>query len=242
MGKAGQLARLFHLIDTSERPTMPLPEITAAVHNAAAKAGRDVEGITLIAVSKLQPMDRLRAVLGQGHLQFGENYVQESAAKWPDLRAEFGAGIHVAMIGPLQTNKAKQAVELFDAIHSLDRPSLAQKLASLAQARGHCPDLFVQVNTGAEEQKAGILPDDLDTFLADCRAMDLSPLGLMCIPPDGIDPAPHFKMLGDMAARNGLAALSMGMSSDFETAIALGATHIRVGSALFGARPAKDAG
>ncbi len=221
---------------------MPLPEITAAIRDAAAKAGRDVGGITLIAVSKLQPMDRLRAVLGQGHLQYGENYVQESAAKWPDLRREFGADIRVAMIGPLQTNKAKQAVELFDAIHSLDRPSLAQKLASLAQARGQCPDLFVQVNTGAEPQKAGILPDDLDGFLADCRGMDLAPMGLMCIPPDGIDPAPHFKMLGDMAARNGLAGLSMGMSSDFDVAIALGATHIRVGSAIFGARPAKDAG
>lgn len=221
---------------------MPLPEITAAIRDAAAKAGRDVGGITLIAVSKLQPMDRLRAVLGQGHLQYGENYVQESAAKWPDLRTEFGADIRVAMIGPLQTNKAKQAVELFDAIHSLDRPSLAQKLASLAQARGQCPDLFVQVNTGAEPQKAGILPDDLDGFLADCRGMDLAPMGLMCIPPDGIDPAPHFKMLGDMAARNGLAGLSMGMSSDFDVAIALGATHIRVGSAIFGARPVKDAG
>jgi len=221
---------------------MPLPEITAAIRDAAAKAGRDVGGITLIAVSKLQPMDRLRAVLGQGHLQYGENYVQESAAKWPDLRREFGADIRVAMIGPLQTNKAKQAVELFDAIHSLDRPSLAQKLASLAQARGQCPDLFVQVNTGAEPQKAGILPDDLDGFLADCRGMDLAPMGLMCIPPDGIDPAPHFKMLGDMAARNGLAGLSMGMSSDFDVAIALGATHIRVGSAIFGARPVKDAG
>ena len=220
---------------------MPLPEITAAVRDAAAKAGRDARGITLIAVSKLQPMDRLRAVLGQGHLHYGENYVQESAAKWPDLRAEFGTDIRVAMVGPLQTNKAKQAMELFDAIHSLDRPSLAQKLASLAQASGKCPDLFVQVNTGAEPQKAGILPDDLDGFLADCRAMNLSPLGLMCIPPDGIDPAPHFKMLGDMAARNGLAGLSMGMSSDFEVAIALGATHIRVGSAIFGARPAKDA-
>jgi len=221
---------------------MPLPEITAAVRDAAAKAGRDVAGITLIAVSKLQPMDRLRAVLGQGHLHYGENYVQESAAKWPDLRAEFGTGIRVAMIGPLQTNKAKQAVELFDAIHSLDRPSLAQKLASLAQARGKCPELFVQVNTGAEPQKAGILPDDLDGFLADCRKMDLAPVGLMCIPPDGENPAPHFKMLGEMAARNGLAGLSMGMSSDFEAAIALGATHIRVGSAIFGARPAKDAG
>jgi PLP dependent protein len=218
---------------------MSLSEITAAVARAASAAQRDVAGITLIAVSKLQPLDRLRAVLGAGHLQFGENYVQETAAKWPDLRDEFGPAIRVAMIGPLQTNKAKQAVELFDAIHSVDRPSLAQKLAALAQSRGVCPELFVQVNTGAEPQKAGILPPDLDAFISDCRAMDLAPLGLMCIPPEGFDPAPHFSMLADMAARNGLHGLSMGMSSDFPAAIALGATHIRVGSAIFGARPVK---
>lgn len=218
---------------------MPLSDITAAVQKAAQLAGRDWADITLIAVSKLQPIDRLRAVLAQGHLQYGENYVQETAAKWPDLRAEFGAAIRVAMIGPLQTNKAKQAVELFDAIHSVDRPSLAQKLASLAQARGRCPDLFVQVNTGAEPQKAGVLPPDLDGFLADCQKMDLPLHGLMCIPPDGADPAPHFEMLAQMAARHGLRGLSMGMSSDFAAAIAHGATHIRVGSAIFGARPPK---
>lgn len=140
------------------------------------------------------------------------------------------------MIGPLQTNKAKQAVELFDAIHTLDRPSLAQKLASLAQQRGRCPDLFVQVNTGSEPQKAGVLPGDVDAFLRDCRALDLSPVGLMCIPPDGTDPIPHFRTLAHMAAQNGLTGLSMGMSSDFPAAVAEGATHIRVGSALFGAR------
>lgn len=218
---------------------MSLPDIIAAVQTAAAAAGRTASGITLIAVSKLQPLDRLLAVLAQGHRSFGENYVQETAAKWPDLRAQFGPALHVAMVGPLQTNKAKQAVELFDAVHSLDRPSLAQKLASLAQSRGQCPDLFVQVNTGSEPQKAGILPDDLDAFLKDCRAMDLNLSGLMCIPPDGQDPTPHFTALREMAARNGLAGLSMGMSSDFDRAIALGATHIRVGSAIFGARPAR---
>ncbi|MDZ7905676.1 MAG: YggS family pyridoxal phosphate-dependent enzyme [Cypionkella sp.] len=219
---------------------MSLPEIAAVMVAAAAQAaGRDAGEVTLIAVSKLQPLDRLRSVLAQGHQHYGENYVQESVAKWPDLRGEFGAAIHVAMIGPLQTNKAKQAVELFDAIHSVDRPSLAQKLANLAQARGACPDLFVQVNTGAEPQKAGVLPADLDGFLAECRAMDLPISGLMCIPPDGIDPAPHFMMLGQMAAQNGLRGLSMGMSSDFATAIAHGATHIRVGSAIFGNRPVK---
>jgi pyridoxal phosphate enzyme (YggS family) len=136
----------------------------------------------------------------------------------------------------LQTNKAKQAVELFDAIHTLDRQSLADKLASLAQARGRSPELFVQVNTGAEPQKAGILPDAADAFIAAARAKDLPLAGLMCIPPEADDPAPHFAMLADMAARNGLAGLSMGMSSDFEAAIAAGATHVRVGSAIFGAR------
>jgi PLP dependent protein len=142
----------------------------------------------------------------------------------------------VHMIGPLQTNKAKQAVELFDAIHTLDRLSLADKLARLAEARGQCPALFVQVNTGAEPQKAGVLPEALDGFVADCRARDLPLAGLMCIPPEAEDPVPHFRMLAVMAARNGLTGLSMGMSSDFEAAIAAGATHVRVGSAIFGAR------
>lgn len=140
------------------------------------------------------------------------------------------------MIGPLQTNKAKAAVELFDAIHTVDRPSLAEKLARLAQARGTSPQLFLQVNTGEEPQKAGVLPGDLDAFVAEVRRMDLSPQGLMCIPPEGEDPAPHFAALAAMAARNGLSGLSMGMSSDFEAAIAHGATHVRVGSAIFGAR------
>ena len=161
--------------------------------------------------------------------------MQEAAGKWPGFRAQF-PGVQVHMIGPLQTNKAKPAVELFDAVHTLDRASLAEKLAKLAQARGACPELFVQVNTGAEPQKAGILPEGLDSFLKDCRAMDLPPIGLMCIPPEGEDSAPHFAMLADMAARNGLSGLSMGMSGDFESAVAWGATHIRVGSAIFGAR------
>ena len=174
-------------------------------------------------------------MLNAGQRVFGENYVQEASAKWPGLRAQFGA-VDLHMIGPLQTNKAKQAVELFDAIHTLDRPSLMQKLASLAQSRGTCPRLFVQVNTGSEPQKAGVLPDAVDSFVSQCRALDLSPLGLMCIPPEGEDPAPHFRALASMAARNGLTGLSMGMSSDFAAAVAHGATHIRVGSAIFGAR------
>ena len=214
---------------------MGLAEIDARVRAAEAAAGRAAGSVRLIAVSKVQPLDRVLAVLEAGHRLFGENYVQEAAAKWPGLRDRFGP-VKVHMIGPLQTNKAKLAVELFDAIHTLDRPSLAQKLAALAQARGTSPELFVQVNTGEEPQKAGVLPADLAGFLKDCRAMDLAPVGLMCIPPEGEDSTPHFAMLAQMAADHGLSGLSMGMSSDFEAAIAHGATHIRVGSAIFGAR------
>jgi pyridoxal phosphate enzyme (YggS family) len=215
---------------------MSLIEIRARVDAAVVAAGRAPGSVTLLAVSKLQPDAKVLHALQAGHRAFGENYVQETAAKWPAFRAQFPeAKVH--MIGPLQTNKAKQAVELFDAIHTLDRASLAEKLAKLAQGRGQCPDLFVQVNTGEEPQKAGILPSGLDDFVTACHAMDLKLQGLMCIPPDGEDPAPHFRMLADMAARHGLSGLSMGMSSDFELAIALGATHVRVGSAIFGARP-----
>jgi pyridoxal phosphate enzyme (YggS family) len=214
---------------------MSLTEIRKRLDAALSAAGRAPGSVTLLAVSKVQPDEKVLAVLRAGHRVFGENYVQEAAAKWPGFRAEFpDAKVH--MIGPLQTNKAKQAVELFDAIHTLDRASLAEKLAKLAQTRGQSPALFVQVNTGAEPQKAGILPEALDAFLKDCRAMDLSPIGLMCIPPEGEDSAPHFRHLAEMAARNGLSALSMGMSGDFESAVALGATHVRVGSAIFGAR------
>ncbi len=216
---------------------MGLSEITERMRAAEAAAGRKAGSVQLIAVSKLQPLDRVEAVLTTGHRIFGENYVQEAAAKWPGLRDRFGA-VKLHMIGPLQTNKAKLAVDLFEAIHTLDRPSLAQKLANLAQVRGTCPQLFVQVNTGAELQKAGVLPDDLAGFLNDCRAMDLVPQGLMCIPPETEDRGPHFAMLARMAADHGLTGLSMGMSSDFETAISHGATHIRVGSAIFGDRPA----
>ena len=214
---------------------MSLSEIRARLNQAEAAAGRPQGSVTLIAVSKIQPADRVLAVLSEGQRVFGENYVQEAAAKWPAFRAQFG-GVAVHMIGPLQTNKARQAVELFDAVHTLDRPALAQKLASLAQTRGRCPSLFVQVNTGSEPQKAGVLPGNVDTFLRECRALDLSPLGLMCIPPEGEDPIPHFRALASMATRNGLNGLSMGMSSDFPAAVAHGATHVRVGSAIFGQR------
>ena len=214
---------------------MSLTAIQSRITRAEASAGRPPGSVHLIAVSKVQPLDRVVDVLTAGHRLFGENYVQESQAKWPDLRTRFGP-VQVHMIGPLQTNKAKVAVDLFDAIHTLDRASLAEKLAKLAQSRGASPKLFVQINTGAEPQKAGVLPEDTDTFISQCRAMDLPVQGLMCIPPEGEEPAPHFAMLSDMATRNGLTGLSMGMSSDFETAIAHGATHIRVGSAIFGAR------
>ena len=214
---------------------MGLDQIKARIAAAVQAAARPAGAVTLIAVSKLQPLPRVEAALEAGQRIYGENYVQEAAGKWPDLRARF-AGVSVHMIGPLQTNKAKTALELFDAIHTLDRPSLAEKLARLVQAQGRAPELFVQVNTGAEPQKAGILPDQADGFIKACQLMDLPVAGLMCIPPDGEDSGPHFKALADLAARNGLTGLSMGMSGDFETAIAHGATHVRVGSAIFGAR------
>jgi pyridoxal phosphate enzyme (YggS family) len=212
-----------------------LADIRARISAAEATAARPAGSVTLVAVSKLQPPGRIEAVLAEGHRSFGENYVQEAAARWPDLAARFGR-IDLHMVGPLQTNKAKQAVELFDTIHSLDRPSLLEKLARLAQARGQSPKLFIQVNTGSEPQKAGILPDGVDAFVAATRAERLPLHGLMCIPPEAEDPAPHFRTLAAMAARNGLTGLSMGMSADFEIAIAHGATHVRIGTAVFGAR------
>ena len=214
---------------------MPLSEITAKIAKAESRADRAAGSVHLIAVSKVQPNERVEAVLAEGHRLFGENKVQEAAGKWPDFRARFD-GVAVHLIGPLQTNKARQAVGLFEAIHSVDRPKLAHVLARLAQERGKCPDLFIQVNTGEEAQKAGVLPRDADGFVAECRALDLPVRGLMCIPPVDEEPALHFALLAKIAARNGLEGLSMGMSSDFETAIALGATHVRVGSAIFGER------
>lgn len=214
---------------------MSLQEITSRIAAACQAHGRNVTDVTLIAVSKVQPAARVEAVLAAGHRVFGENYVQETQGKWPAWWQSYpDAQVH--LIGPLQTNKAKVAAELYDAIHTVDRPSLAEKLAKLADQRGVSPKIFVQVNTGAEPQKAGVLPDQADDFVAACRMLGLPVVGLMCIPPEGENSAPHFAMLAQMAARNGLTGLSMGMSSDFETAIAHGATHIRVGSAIFGDR------
>lgn len=214
---------------------MPLADIQTRIAKAEAAANRAPGSVNLIAVSKVQPDERVRAVLSEGHRLFGENRVQEAAGKWPAFRDAFD-GVKVHLIGPLQTNKTRQAFELFEAIHSVDRPKLAKTIARIAQEEGRCPDLFIQINTGEEPQKAGVLPTDADAFIKDCLAMDLPVQGLMCIPPVDEEPSLHFALLGKIAARNGLTGLSMGMSDDFETAIALGATHIRVGSAIFGER------
>ena len=214
---------------------MSLNDIQTRIETAARNAGRAAGDVTLIAVSKVQPDARVEAVLQQGHRVFGENRVQEAAGKWPGFRETYD-GIALHLIGPLQTNKLRQAFDLFQAIHSVDRPKLAHGIARLAQEKGHCPDLFIQVNTGEEPQKAGILPKDADIFVKDCAVLDLPLRGLMCIPPVGEEPSLHFALLAKIATRNGLTGLSMGMSGDFEQAIALGATHIRVGSAIFGAR------
>lgn len=214
---------------------MSLSEITAKIHKAEEAAGRPVGDTQLIAVSKRQPDERVAEVLAEGHRVFGENQVQEAAGKWPAFKEQF-EGVSVHLLGPLQTNKARQAMELFDVIHSLDRPKLAKTLARLAEETGSCPDLFIQVNTGAEEQKAGVALEELDGFVAECRELGLPIAGLMCIPPVDEEPSLHFALLAKLAARNGLEGLSMGMSGDFERAVALGASHVRVGSAIFGAR------
>jgi PLP dependent protein len=212
-----------------------LESIRARLRAAEAQAGRAPGSVTLVAVSKVQSEDRVRAVLDKGQRVFGENRVQEAQGRWTPLRQSY-AGLALHLIGPLQSNKARAAVELFDGIHTLDRPRLAETLARLAQERGACPELFVQVNTGREPQKAGVPPEDTDALVARARALDLPVAGLMCIPPEGEDPVPHFRMLREMAARNGLPGLSMGMSGDFEAAVTEGATHVRVGSAIFGER------
>jgi hypothetical protein len=214
---------------------MPLADIQASMRAACEAAGRDTQDVELIAVSKVQPNERVEAILDQGHRVFGENKVQEAAGKWPAFRERY-QNITLHLIGPLQTNKARQAMELAQAIHTLDRPKLAKTIARLAQEMGHCPDLFIQVNTGEEPQKSGVLPSEADAFVAETRTFDLPLKGLMCIPPANEEPSLHFALLAKIAERNGLRGLSMGMSSDFERAIALGATHIRVGSAIFGER------
>ena len=214
---------------------MGLAEIEARIAKEVDRVGRAPGSVRLIAVSKVQPNERVEAVLEQGHRVFGENKVQEATGKWPRFRERF-EGVELHLIGPLQTNKARQAMELFDVIQTLDRPKLAKTLARLKEETGHCPTLYVQVNTGEEPQKAGVLPAEVDGFIGDCRALGLPVVGLMCIPPVEEEPSLHFALLAKIAARNGLDELSMGMSGDFESAIAQGATSVRVGSAIFGAR------
>ncbi len=215
---------------------MALSDILGSVRKAEDRFGREPGSVQVIAVSKKQPEDRIRAVLEQGYRVFGENRVQEAAGRWPGYREEF-SGIELHLIGPLQTNKVRQAIGLADVIHSVDRPKLAGAIARIAQEEARCPDLFIQVNTGEEPQKAGILPEETDGFVAECRAMDLPVKGLMCIPPIDEEATLHFALLAKIAERNGLSGLSMGMSADYERAIGRGATHIRVGSAIFGERP-----
>ncbi len=205
----------------------------ARIARAAQAAGRDPADVTLVAVSKQQPWEPVAQVLAAGQTIFGENRVQEAQARWTDHRQ----GVELRLIGPLQTNKAKDAVAFFDVIETLDRERLAKALADEMQAQGKAVRLYVQVNTGEEPQKAGVVPSEADAFIALCRATyGLEIEGLMCIPPADEPPGPHFALLGKIAARNGLARLSMGMSGDFETAVRFGATSVRVGSALFGAR------
>jgi len=214
---------------------MTLRVINSKIKQAEKSSGRAIGSTQLIAVSKVQPNEHVLNVLEQGHTIFGENKVQEAHGKWPMFRENF-SNVKVHLIGPLQSNKVKQAVELFDAIHTVDRLKLAQKLSNEVQAQGKAPDMFIQVNTGEEVQKSGVIPSEADQFISDCISLDLPIKGLMVIPPINEEPTLHFGLLRKIAQRNGLAGLSMGMSSDFESAIAMGATHIRVGSAIFGER------
>ena len=216
---------------------MSLSQVIKLSNQSERLANRKVNSVKLIAVSKVQPNEKVEAVLKEGHRCFGENRVQEALNKWPSFKENY-ENVELHLIGPLQTNKARQAFELFDVIQTLDRPKLANLLANLTQERGFCPSLFIQVNTGEEPQKTGVLPKDLDIFIKDCQSMDLLIDGLMCIPPQNEEPALHFSLLRKMQERNNIRFLSMGMSSDYESAIMFGATHVRIGSAIFGERVA----
>jgi hypothetical protein len=221
---------------TTTTTTTGLDTVRAEIARACRDAGRDPASVTLVAVSKTFPAEAIEPVIAAGQRVFGENRVQEAKAKWPALM-EKHPGLELHLIGPLQSNKAKEAVALFDAIHSVDRASLCEALAKEIAKQARQPDLFVQINTGAEPQKAGVLPQEADEFLRACReTYGLTISGLMCIPPVDEAPGPHFALTAKIARRNGLTLLSMGMSADFATAIAMGATHVRVGSAIFGTR------
>jgi PLP dependent protein len=213
-----------------------LAAVRAEIARACRDAGRDPATVTLVAISKTFAAGAIEPVIAAGQRAFGENRVQEAKAKWPPLLARHG-GLQLHLVGALQSNKAREAVALFDAVHSLDRVSLAEALAKEIDRQGKRPQLFVEINSGAEPQKAGVAPQEADAFIAACRdGHGLPVAGLMCIPPADEPPAPHFALTAQIARRNGLALLSMGMSADFPIAIAFGATHVRVGTAIFGAR------
>ncbi len=220
----------------SNGPADRLAQVRGEIEDACRRAGRPAADVQLVCVSKTFFAPDIRPVIAAGQRLFGENRVQEAQAKWPELR-DGAADIAVHLIGPLQSNKAREAVALFDAIHSVDRPKIAQALAQEMERQDRRLPVFLQINTGAEPQKAGVLPQEADAFIAQCvRDFALDVAGLMCIPPVEDVPAPHFALLAEIAARNGLKGLSMGMSSDFAAAINQGATHVRIGSAIFGSR------
>jgi PLP dependent protein len=224
------------MIAPSQDPVAALEFVRHGIDVVCGDARRAPESVTLVAVSKTYAADAIEPVIGAGQRVFGENRVQEADAKWPPLRERYH-NLELHLVGPLQSNKVKEAVGLFDAIHSVDRPSLCTALAREIQKKGRSPLLFVQVNTGAEPQKAGVLPEHADVFVAACRtSYDLEISGLMCIPPVDEAPAPHFALTAKIAGRNGLKLLSMGMSADFALAIRFGSTHVRVGTAIFGRR------
>jgi len=217
--------------------TERLERVKTGIAKAAALARREPDEVCLIAVSKTQPAEAITVLIAAGQRDFAENRVQEAEAKWPALRAHH-PGLRLHLVGQLQSNKAEEAVALFDAIHSVDRPSLVEALAKAMAKTDRRPDCFLQVNIGDEAQKGGCAVADLPALIAAARAADLPVAGLMCIPPAEVEPAPYFALLAELARRHGVTGLSMGMSGDYETAVTIGATHVRVGTALFGAREA----
>ncbi|MBY0619927.1 YggS family pyridoxal phosphate-dependent enzyme [Sphingomonas ursincola] len=219
----------------SDAPTTPLSTVRDNIARSEKIAGRPAGSTTLIAISKTKPVDAIESLIGEGQMVFGENRVQEAALKFPPLRERY-PDLQLHMVGQLQSNKADEAVALFDCIHSLDRPSLAKALAGAMDKAGRRVPCFVQVNIGEEEQKGGCAIAELPRFLADVKALGLPVVGLMAVPPADLEPSPYFALLAKLAREHGLGQLSMGMSGDYETAVRIGATHVRVGSALFGAR------
>lgn len=222
-------------LSTENSALARLDTVNRTITAAASRAGRAAADVTLIAVSKTHGPDEVRPLLDAGHRVFGENRVQEAAAKWPALRHAYDC-VELHLVGQLQSNKAGEAVELFDAIHSVDRPSLVDALGKAMARAGTYPDCFIQVDLAGEPQKGGCAVSDVPALIADARAVGLPVVGLMCVPPAGLEPAPWFALLAKLAADNGLTRLSMGMSGDYPTAVTLGATHVRVGTALFGSR------